>query len=783
MKQLLKHNMRFIYSHILILFVLILSSFVMKGQDTIVVDSPEYKDLKSNNLLDGSQVITNDATPINPKPGLNGPSSLLEKGSNSCFGYFPPNAGATSVLAGVDDGSTGIINLPFTFCFYGTNYTSLYINSNGNVTFNSSSSSFSSTGFPTSSGNPMIAPFWADIDFGSIGACYYEVLSNAIIIHWVSSGYYDAHSDKTDTFMLILTDGTSPLLSPGNNVGFFYEDMQWTTGDASNGTNGFGGIAATAGVDKGNGSSFIQIGRFDKAGTTYDGPYGSNDGVDWLDNQVFMFNVCSSTNIKPLVTDFNYCDTIRVCLDDTLDFNFSVLSGESGQTTTIYWDTVTDHVQGFNVLTNTPGNTAQFESYLVSNAANAGDTLNIYFQATDIPGDTTSFSIIVIVYNQTVSIDIQGNSQFCEGESTTLTEVGGFLSYYWSTGETTNAITVTSGGTYNLEVYNGFCYYDEDYQVTELLSTPIVFSYDPVFCPYDDAYYLSINDNYLSYSWNTGSNVDSTLVPSTGNYVVEALYSNGCTVTDSITITQAPNNYISPDTSYICSSNSFVSVTNANSQGGVWSYTGPGNITFTSPTSSASVITFSAYGEYLLTYIDNQCSDTAITTINYLADPTAEVVGNLELCTGDTTALTYSGNYVQSVSWYNVTTGALISSDDMIELSEDGDYQLNFTNTCSSDSVEFTINVDPCITPNVITPNNDGKNDVFFVHQAESNDDVHLIIYNRWGRVVYKTDAYDNTWGGEKNNNKPLHDGVYYYVMTWNGGVEEQAGTITVFVD
>ncbi|MDP4954321.1 MAG: hypothetical protein NWQ53_11810, partial [Flavobacteriales bacterium] len=57
-----------------------------------------------------------------------------------------------------DDGSTGQINIPFDFLLYGITYNSLYINNNGNVSFDNPYSWFTSAGFPI--GTPMIAPFW-----------------------------------------------------------------------------------------------------------------------------------------------------------------------------------------------------------------------------------------------------------------------------------------------------------------------------------------------------------------------------------------------------------------------------------------------------------------------------------------------------------------------------------------------------------------------------------------------------------------------------------------------
>jgi gliding motility-associated-like protein len=64
-------------------------------------------------------------------------------------------------------------------------------------------------------------------------------------------------------------------------------------------------------------------------------------------------------------------------------------------------------------------------------------------------------------------------------------------------------------------------------------------------------------------------------------------------------------------------------------------------------------------------------------------------------------------------------------------------------------------------TPNVITPNNDGKNDILSFEYLEFYPENSLRILNRWGGVVFEQNGYANTWDGGA-----LIDGVYFYVLT-----------------
>jgi gliding motility-associated-like protein len=60
---------------------------------------------------------------------------------------------------------------------------------------------------------------------------------------------------------------------------------------------------------------------------------------------------------------------------------------------------------------------------------------------------------------------------------------------------------------------------------------------------------------------------------------------------------------------------------------------------------------------------------------------------------------------------------------------------------------------------NVITPNADGQNDVFTIENLERYPNTALTIYNRWGRRVYHSDDYHNTYDGAGAG-----PGIFYYL-------------------
>lgn len=297
--------------------------------------SKEYQNLKQAGLISSLTYL---------KPATV-PSTLVHYKGNAektgvCDCLVPLDSTFLLAMAPNDDLYSNSIYLPFSFSFYGNTYDSLYINNNGNISFLAPYNTFTANPFPDPSFN-MIAPFWADVDTRSTngGNVWYKLNPHSLVIVWDHVGYFNMMEDKLNTFQLIISDGLDSLIPSGNNVSFCYGDMQWTTGSASGGVNGFSGSPATVGVNIGNGIDYFQVGQFDTLGTAFDGPYNTIDQVDFLDQQEIYFNLAgSTTNIPPLVMSSLICDTIDVYTGDTLhkslnsiDFSIGVSTPEIGQ--------------------------------------------------------------------------------------------------------------------------------------------------------------------------------------------------------------------------------------------------------------------------------------------------------------------------------------------------------------------------------------------------------------------------------------------------------------------
>lgn len=157
-----------------------------------------------------------------------------------------------------DDGSSNLVALPFPINFQGNQYSALYVNNNGNVTFNTPMSTYTPFGLTGDTGTPIIAPFFADVDTRGTGSelVTYGVSpdGNQFVVNWVDVGYYSAQTDKLISAQLVLTKRSGVGFQDGDfDITFNYGSIGWETGSASGGIDGFGGTPVRAGYSVGTG--------------------------------------------------------------------------------------------------------------------------------------------------------------------------------------------------------------------------------------------------------------------------------------------------------------------------------------------------------------------------------------------------------------------------------------------------------------------------------------------------------------------------------------------------
>ncbi|MBC8492056.1 MAG: T9SS type A sorting domain-containing protein, partial [Candidatus Marinimicrobia bacterium] len=112
-----------------------------------------------------------------------------------------PMAGGPGITQTFSDDQIRQVTLPFTFRYYGQEYTQISVCSNGFLCMGTeSSTSYSNYGIPTTSGpEKIICPLWDDLNPSTGGqiAWYHDAANNRFIVEWYHVPHYSAGGPET----------------------------------------------------------------------------------------------------------------------------------------------------------------------------------------------------------------------------------------------------------------------------------------------------------------------------------------------------------------------------------------------------------------------------------------------------------------------------------------------------------------------------------------------------------------------------------------------------------
>jgi gliding motility-associated-like protein len=324
-----------------------------------------------------------------------------------------------------------------------------------------------------------------------------------------------------------------------------------------------------------------------------------------------------------------------------------------------------------------------------------------------------------------------------------------------------------TSGKYWVNVTN-LCGFDDD-TIKLYYDLPIDISLrsDTILCE-DDSIFLSVSHQNTDFIWNTGS-TDSSITGYGGNsYYVIA--SNTCgTVTDTINLQekQKPSLKI-PQTDTVCEGE-FVEVEIAATGNFRW-YDGKND----------KVRKLLAPGKYAVetSNICGRISDT----INILAETNPDPYLGIDtfICEGETVNLSVDGYSNKIYKWSNG------DSSNSTTVDKAGTYSVTVISDrgCSgNDKIELLDCPISIFIPNAFTPNNDGLNDKFKVQGIDIKD-FHILIFDRWGNLVFESNDINHSWNGyNKNNGKRVNQGTYNYKVRYRSGsyqLKERFGKIEV---
>jgi len=198
--------------------------------------------------------------------------------------------------------------------------------------------------------------------------------------------------------------------------------------------------------------------------------------------------------------------------------------------------------------------------------------------------------------------------------------------------------------------------------------------------------------------------------------------------------------------------------------GNIWLNTDSINKTFT--------YTFNKKGIYQIkTLLSSSCYlDTLTTTLVVDSVPKLQLLeprpkGDTLLVCNDNPVTINAGSNFSSYLWQDGSTNQNFTfQTSMVDRVQNPvSVKVTVTNSCGSQTDSVTIKKVQLWAPNIITPNDDGKNESLEI-KSPLNQPIHLQILNRWGQEVYQSDNYQNNWSA-----KDLTDGVYYFNSHYEG--------------
>lgn len=410
---------------------------------------------------------------------------------------------------------------------------------------------------------------------------------------------------------------------------------------------------------------------------------------------------------------------------------------------------------------------------------------------------------LIITINPIPLVNAGQDFSFCQFDPIHL-NASGAVNYNWS-----NA--VPDGQDFNQTIDTAYygvlgtnqygCVDTDTIQVTMHYLPPIFAGNDTVLCK--DSPYLLNGTGGVSYVWSNGIQNTNTFLPplGTSSYIVVGTDIYGCVNSDTLILTV----YNNPTPSFDFTVDCYAHL-----------------VYFTNTTAASSSLNPSANLSYTWDYGDNSAIETTISPNHLYPDvagysvvltatssegncartftqtipvPTIPIVDFQTLLSCDLKAA-YTGS-IQPVStpiinnnWHfgDSTHSLNTTTNSMHVYGSPGTFNVEYEVTTDENcvykiSLPVTIIanelLDDQIIPNIITANGDGINDTWNLdQQIDICLEYEVIVLNRWGEIVYKTEQFGNNFSGLNINGEALTEGVYFYVIEADS--QKRVGNITV---
>lgn len=181
---------------------------------------------------------------------------------------------------------------------------------------------------------------------------------------------------------------------------------------------------------------------------------------------------------------------------------------------------------------------------------------------------------------------------------------------------------------------------------------------------------------------------------------------------------------------------------------------------------------------------NNSCPTLSAPVVIEVEDVTVEArASENEIYEGDMVELSALGsNSVKEYTW-QTPEGQRTGSSFVTGLQATYRFLVEVTGEqCTADDTVTVVVLPSIIIPNGFSPDLDGKNDAWFIKGLSEYPNAQIMIYNRWGSVVYRYNSgYDKPWDGTNTQGEALPLGTYYYVIDVNDKKQQVfKGSVTI---
>lgn len=378
--------------------------------------------------------------------------------------------------------------------------------------------------------------------------------------------------------------------------------------------------------------------------------------------------------------------------------------------------------------------------------------------AIHVEGDNCSFPLAVTPQQP----------MLCPGVPVQFSVPSGFVSYAWSSGQTSASVFVSDAGLYNVTVVDAN-------NCTSTASVLVVAGIQPISTLLD--YYegcqgspidLQLPPFYSQYTWSTGSSLSRDSIEETGTYWVRMVSTTGCVGSDTFNVLMRPlpvadvglgDSLCIGDTITLDAGPGFVNYT--------WS---TADFTRTIELTQTTTV----WVEVSDTFGCHSISDTVVYGFYpYPAEPILQ-----ELPTG------LHASFSNYYSW--TLDGQPIPGETGQDLADPqpGTYTVIVTNAygCSaeSDSLVVTALAEGDFVTEAFSPNDDGINEFFFVEGISRYPNLSLVVFDRYGAEVYRKQPYANDWYGTGKSGQLLPVGDYFYILDFGTSREPIHGNVLI---